>query len=591
MNNKYYFRGRVRNMSKNKIKRTTRDNFYRPKKFITPDGVLSVRCFKKFINNFIDPYDWGNNKRHFYYHNRKFKYASTELLNSSFITPRTNKRGTSVWYNSSKYKLSEVEVSTHLHTHNKQEYVYYVNSQFSYCPLICLDIDPLDITSDADLQEVVSLLLQLHPDSYYEYSTNGRGIHFYILLDLSDYEINSEYFNNIFLSYSYLLRVYINTLYSVDFDAVKATYSNYAYSEEHQRYLLDKCGTLCKLPRPITPDDYRRLYAIPFTPLSAIDTNAKWLCEQIDALVDYHYAGPCSSLALILPNYDYLLEWLEDNKNNASHRHVIFNLSYNPTSPTTVTYVLGANPNYQSKNKDYEMTNSWEREMNYVFDFFCQYYKEYQEIPSLIECKDNYKKNTGYSKTSSKRENRFKEIYEWMVNYFDPEKLKKKRKPGIYVKHDYVEDIKKQYTKQQLRNLQIEINPKYKKVITFEDISVAAGFYFVSLTRLLPQKKFSKSEFTIAQNNMITWFKDLYERHETSRRCDDGSKVRILREILIDMEWLECIDETYYCGKRSRRHILTEKFPRYSEFEELAGKENIEKWKNNTSAQENKKVG
>ena len=142
-----------------------------------------------------------------------------------------------------------------------------------------------------------------------------------------------------------------------------------------------------------------------------------------------------------------------------------------------------------------------------------------------------------------------------------------------------------------MRRLQTEINPKYREVVRYEDISISAGFYFVSLTRLLPQKEFSKSEFTIAQNNMKEWFKDLYDRNETSRKCDDGAKVRILREILIDMGWLKCIDDTYYCGKRSRRHILTNKFPRYAEFEKLVGKDNIEKWISYTSAQENKKVG
>ena len=98
------------------------------------------------------------------------------------------------------------------------------------------------------------------------------------------------------------------------------------------------------------------------------------------------------------------------------------------------------------------MSDSWEREKSYLFDFFCQYYIEHNEIPSLVECKDNYRNDTGYSKTGAKREYRFEEIYEWMLNYFNPEKINKKRKTGIYLKNDYIDDIKKRNHSQIFRN-------------------------------------------------------------------------------------------------------------------------------------------
>lgn len=527
-----------------KIKKIVRDNFYRPKNPVNSEGELSVRCYKKFVNNFIDSWDWGNNKRHFYYHNRKYHSANKELLNLSLTTQKTNRAGTKKWDDSLKYKLTEKEVSTHLHTADSQEYVFYVNSQFSHTPLICLDIDTLKTTTDLDLQEVVSFLLKLHPNSYFEKSTNGKGIHFYILLDLSDYKMDTKCFNKAFSDYSRLLKRHINDSYNVKFDGIKSTYSHYSFSEKHKKYLLERCGLLCKLPKPVTLTEYTTLYSIPFTTLETIDSNAKSLCNYINSLVTYRNAVSCLSAT---------------------------------TTTATATTTTKTSDSYKNKKIDYEITDSWDRENKYLFDFFSKYYKENNEIPLLSECKCNYRKDTGYLKTGTKRENRFKEHYEKMVNYFNPKKLKKKRKAGIYVKNDYVEDIKKLYTKDQLMNLQREINPKFKGVIKFEDISLAAGFYFVSLTRLLPQKKFSKSEFTVAQNNMILWFKDLNDKFETSRKCNT-TKVSILREILKKIGWLKVVDKTYFSGKRSRRHILTEQFPKYLEFVELVGKENIEKW-------------
>ena len=225
---------------KNKRKIVKRSNFYRPKKFLTPHGELSFKCFKDFINNFIDPYDWGNNKRHFYRHNRKFKYGNTEGLNNTFIY--VNEKGKKTKYNS--YKLKNDEVRTHLYSHDKREFVYYVNSQFCHCPLICFDIDDLDITTDVDIQKVIEFLLKLHPGSYFEKSTNGKGLHFYVLMDFSDFKMDTEHFNDVFYSYAYLLKLVINTMFKVDFDNVKSTYSYYSFSKLNNCYLLEKCGTL-----------------------------------------------------------------------------------------------------------------------------------------------------------------------------------------------------------------------------------------------------------------------------------------------------------------------------------------------------------
>ena len=221
------------------IKRITKTNFYRPKNIVSKSGDISLRQFNLFISNFIDKYDWGNDKKHLYNY-RLNRQLNKTLLNQSFTALINNK-----FYKSLNYKLTEKDISLHLHSKDKKSYIYYVNSQFSSAILICLDIDPLKTTTPADIALVKDFLLSIHPGSYFEPSTNGLGLHFYILLDLSTYDkIDSSYWNNIFSSYSKLLKQYINSTYSVNYDAIKSTYSNYSFSKEHNTYLLNTCGVL-----------------------------------------------------------------------------------------------------------------------------------------------------------------------------------------------------------------------------------------------------------------------------------------------------------------------------------------------------------
>lgn len=593
------------NKKKSKRKKVKKHNFYRPKKFLTPHGELSFKCFKDFINNFIDHYDWGNNKRHFYRHNRKYKYGNTEGLNKSFT--HVNEKGKKTKYNS--YKLNNDEVSTHLHSDDKREFVYYVNSQFSHCPLICFDIDDLDITTPEDIQKVIKFLLKLHPGSYYEKSTNGKGLHFYVLMDLSDCKMNTEYFNDIFYSYAYLLKLVINTMFKVDFDNVKSTYSYYSFSELHNCYLLEKCGTLCKLPKPFTYNDYNTLYSIPFTTLDNINSNAHLLCSYLECILDYISSSSMEVSSFLSSGFDniyFLIDWYNERKGKGKivYRNIVIHLQKLSSTATyplplpTLNNVLVRKRTPEAKNEDNNiysdedfMEDSFEREHKFLLRYIRDYYKEYNQIPTVEICRTEYLRTTNYNKLGQKREMRFQGTYDYVIKTFDPAKLKKKRKTGIFVKNDYIEDVKELYpTKESLKLLQRYIAPKYKGRITHEDICIAAGFYFVSLTRLLPQKEWASKQFTVAQNNMVDWFDKLNKNRETARTCNT-SKVKVLKDILIHIGWLECFDKRYFKGKFSMRHLMGEKFPRYGEFELLVGKDNIAKWKNNPAGNQKRKVG
>lgn len=519
------------------IKRITKKNFYRPKNIVSKSGDISLRQFNLFISNFVDKYDWGNDKKHFYNY-RLDRQITKELLNHSFTSIIKTKNST--FYKSANYKLTEKDISLHLHSKDKKSYIYYVNSQFSSSILICLDVDPLKTTTPADIALVKDFLLSIHPGAYFEPSTNGEGLHFYILLDLSVYDkIDSSLWNSNFNSYSQLLKQYINSNYNVNYDAIKSTYSSYSFSKEHNTYLLNTCGVLCKLPRPVLLSDYQRLYSIPFTEIDTINKNAH-----------------------------YLLGLMTD-KNDSSTTY--------PSSSLPITTVLGSKPILNSKNQGFN-TNSMEAEREYILKHIREYYKEHNELPTLEQSYQSYKNDTGYCKIGEGREERFAGIYQYCRKGFDSKKIVKKRPVGIYYKKDYVHDLKQLLTEEQLLQMQKDINSKFKGKITYEDVSIAAGFYFVSLTRLLEQKNWSGKEFTIPQNNMIKFFDSLNKKLETARTCTTTAKAKILKDILIKLDWLSCIDSNYIICKQSRRHILTAKFPRYSEFVEIVGADNIQKW-------------
>ena len=90
------------------------------------------------------------------------------------------------------------------------------------------------------MKKVTDYLLTLFPGCYYEPSSSGHGVHFYILIDFEYSTIYrktpiwgvmaNHYICNDNLSLSKLLRLYVNHVYNVKFDAIKATYSNYEYS-------------------------------------------------------------------------------------------------------------------------------------------------------------------------------------------------------------------------------------------------------------------------------------------------------------------------------------------------------------------------
>jgi hypothetical protein len=88
-------------------------------------------------------------------------------------------------------------------------------------------------------------------------------------------------------------------------------------------------------------------------------------------------------------------------------------------------------------------------------------------------------------------------------------------------------------------------------------------------------------ELTAPMISMEKFLNKLKDKKILKNGCDH-KKCKALREILIHIGWIKCVDNSYDFMKahRSMRYILTEKHPYYKEFEQVIGTHTIRYWEN-----------
>ncbi len=540
-------------MSKKKIKRITRDNFYRPKNKKKYD---SPYVFKRFINNFADKRDWGTDKKHFNFYCSK---STKEAVNFNIISSYSR-----LW-NLNLIRIADVEK----HLKNENNYIFYTNSQLSHTPLFCIDVDTYDWTCPNDIEKVKNFLLSLHPNCYCQKSTRGKGLHFYILLDLTDYDIDAEYFNDVMKKYSNILKLYINTFFNAKFDAIKATYTKYVYNSEYKKYIIDKCGTLCKLPRPNTYSEYEILYKIPFTTLEQIDSNAIYICTIIDSIINYVLKGGSSGLGSCIniePIYEYIFK-MGFNKGIITSSSS--SSSYNHNS-------LCAQPVQKKKNNNNisEIRNNndaFQRAKDYYKIFFRQYYREFNIIPDKEICRSEYRKDAGTDEETKTSITRLDSVYDFTLKGFDKNKVNE----SDYEFGEYTDYIKNNITAADL-DLMRKKNTKYRSKIYIYDIDIALGYIFKNLCN----KNAKHEKFTLSVVGLEGWYKTIIEQERnkgnSSKITGCNSHKRTALFILVQkLGYAICVDNRYDTGK-ARKFVLTDKFPKYNEFIKVVGKQDVD---------------
>ena len=92
-------------------------------------------------------------------------------------------------------------------------------------------------------------------------------------------------------------------------------------------------------------------------------------------------------------------------------------------------------------------------------------------------------------------------------------------------------------------------------------------------------------ELTVPTVSLEKFIECLKEKELNKNGCNPR-KAKALRELLIDMQWMQCVDDSVIIaahnndkGGRARRYILLPSHPSYKKFEKIAGKDRIEYWK------------
>ena len=92
-------------------------------------------------------------------------------------------------------------------------------------------------------------------------------------------------------------------------------------------------------------------------------------------------------------------------------------------------------------------------------------------------------------------------------------------------------------------------------------------------------------ELTVPMTSLMNFIECLKGKGLNKNGCNDR-KARALREFLIGMQWMQCVDDSVIIaadnndkGGRARRYILLPAHPGYQRFEKIVGKDRIEYWK------------
>jgi hypothetical protein len=509
-----------------------RQNLYEPKSF-TP------HTYSRFIKQFVDVYNYGH----------LIKNADGEQIKSfrfsgEDINDYWHKWG---WRASATHLKLHEHIEPHL---EGSETYFYTCNPYSYIAMFTIDLDaPKDKPSKPEDMEKAAQYItdNFHPGAYYETSTLGKGIHIYIFVDVSDYGkvLTTDYpltrFN------MHLVNHFINNLehpdrkgwpyhklldrliglkgWSCKVDRIKGTYSSHQGHMDHRNYRFEEgCrGTLCKLPRPQTRDDFMKLVHTPIQSLTGFCNNSKTI-EKL--LVD-----------------DYGVELYADTKVKEP-----FKKTSSPppstSSKSTSAPPVSLEPTEAERFHDNDARvrtvatiQHLARKQGYIPDYD-EWHKFYV----------GYKCNGGPE--NPKRRKRFKDCAEYVRQTFNP------MTGGslCYQVGEFIEDIKQRITVEQLQ----VIRNGDKEKISHAHMDVGMGYIW----KCLRNEWDEGLEFTIPTKGMPGWFQKLKEQTGFGCNCNQQRQVF---DALEKIGYIRCFDPYSRKGKSCRWEIYPN-CPRYQDY-------------------------
>jgi len=527
----------------------TATNLYRPSR-------LTIRIFNRFISQFIDKYNWGCINA---LDEKSFKFSAKWISQAPYISyvklrekPRTG-------------RYRDICLADHLEARQDPEgFVFYTSSIFSDLCLLCGDIDPIPGHGyDECLEALYYIRDNIFPGIYWEPSTTGRGIHFFLIFDFSTfapYHGNSyDLFhrnncNDVIATFSDLLSALIDSMFFCTFDKFCGTYPGYSFP--FSSHTLLSRGTLGKLPCPQSDEDMARLSHIPI--LAYDKMSAKW---------------------------DYMQELLDSDQtpNNPSPS------TQSQHSPPYPLNILGRDFNTICKNDEkMDSDDAWERTIHSIMKLS----RELGRIPEYEEWNEYYETNNcNTGEETEKRGHRFEAAVRYVEKTFDPSKI-----GPIYRYGDFIEDVRDDISEEEIQHITTSMT-KYRYTITHQDLDIGLGAHWMAVrTHNSPG-----TELSVPRDAIPGLFKALKERGTIKRSCDPG-KAKAIRTVLQQMQYIKLVDP-YYCftGEEhiSQKWGMDIKFPKYNDYtlfcgsaEKMAlrakkmrdeGKENVVTQKNRSS--------
>ena len=506
---------------KKQYKKLTKDNIYKPKK-------LSLRNFNRFISPFIDRYNWGSinaeGEKSFHFS----QYWIYQVPYKSYIKLREKPR---------IGKFRDISLQDHLQARQHPDsFVFYTSNPYSDLCLLCGDIDPIEgYGYEECLQALHYIRDTFHPKTYWERSTTGRGIHFYIIIDFSsftphcgnNYDVfHRQNCNDIIEKYSQLLSSLIDSMYYCKFDKFCGTYPVYSYPISSHVFI--NRGDMGKLPCPQDTGDISVLYNTPI--LSYSDLGKNWermqeLMNNSDNCDETNESVEAAS-SLILPYnilgtpFDKICkkndEYMNDNSAFTRTRHSIQKLARE----------LGRIPLYEEWNRYYE----------------------------LNEC------NTG--EETEDRKKRYAAVAPYVEKGFDISLTGQ-----IYRYGDFIDNLRNDITEEKIKLISIQAG--YSKIVTYGDLDVGLGAHWMANRTNL---KYG-NELCVPRDTIPSLFKKLKEMHVINRSCNNN-KARAIREILIHLKYIKLIDP-YYSWKKeeqiSQKWGMNVNFPKYNDYQLFCG--------------------
>jgi len=624
----------------------TKYSLYRPT--INKNNYNTIGRYSKFIKQFVDLNDWGFLKKHKYSweemennmfelnendnakHQLKgsinYKYTynkgkpfgtgkNRKIINAlddieelnkysydySDYEEKWNKDG-KITMHKQRYLCMESHLLAALNN-NKKKYLFYTTSPIKDYNIICLDVD--DIENDKAYYDTVDFLASIFPNCYYERSTNGTGLHFYIIISFSPArylfsDVNEGVYRNVLYHLlSEALSVHVNNKFSVKFDEAKGTCPVYDDNNNFVKY-----GTLVKLPAPTTYEHFNTLYN------SAIYTENYILC-----IINYFNDISCeysSGVYNINSLMSFLFSILKDTPIRTSPRDLIFliekeiissslnNTITNTILPTITITNGGTNglPEKKIRNKvknnDYKnytiidimnIGDSRIRESLYNKKYVSEYYSRHGIIPSEAEVKQQYRVEMNYHKVGEFRDNRFHKYYVHTIQTFDPDKASDGATPYKVGMYDSV--INK--TNKQLTEC-VKSKTSYMRNIYRYDVDITLEYIYIcsknkkNKAREALIKKLAKQEGipeeqaenllknTVPRKGLIGFYQFVKEKYKTIIIDDkmkkingcDPKKASAMLGLVVELGLAECIDDTFdYC--RARKFELLEEVSRIRE--------------------------